>query len=130
MTPTELALADGPLWNVLAALFTNGVGEDGTTYVSKTLARKRPALLPILDSVALARIGNAGGPGRNRGGNWMFFHDEIVTSALVQPGIAAIRAAVPVPAHYQDLRLIDIVVWMRQNVDGRLTIDRGTCQAL
>lgn len=130
MTPTELALADGPLWNVLAALFTSSVGEDGATYVSKTLARKRPALLPILDIVALARIRDAGGPGRYKGGNWVFLHNEIVTSALVRPGIAGIRAAVTVPAHYQDLRLIDIVVWMRQYVDGRLTNDQGTCQPL
>jgi hypothetical protein len=130
MTPAELALADGPLWNLLGSLFTSSVGEAGTTSVSKTLARKRPALLPILDGVALTRIGSAGGPGPNAGGNWAFLRDEITASAVVRPGLAAVRSGATVPDHYQDLRLIDIVVWMRQYPAGRHLVDQGSCQAL
>ena len=105
-------------------------GEAGTASLSKTLARKCPALLPILDSVAIQRIRGAGGPGPTRGKNWAFLRDELTTSTWVCPGIIAIRAAAGVPPHYQDLRIIDIVVWMRQNVAGRLPGERGTCQPL
>jgi len=128
MTPAEHALANRPLWNVLQAMFKSSVKKAGTTSLSKTLARKRPALLPILDEVARDRIRLAGGPGP--AGNWAFIRDEISTSALVRPGLAAIRVTAAVPDHYQDLRLIDVVVWMRQNVHGRLTVDRGTCAPL
>lgn len=130
MTPAHLALADGPLWTVLSALFTRTAGAAGTTSLSKTLARKRPALLPILDDVALRRIQGAGGPGPNQMGNLAFFHGELLASALVRPGITAVRLGADVPAHYQDLRIVDIVVWMRQHVAGRLQVDRDTCQPL
>lgn len=128
MTPAEHALADGPLWNVLQAMFKRSVKKAGTTSLSKTLARKRPALLPILDDIARERIRLAGGPGPD--GNWAFLRNEIAASALVRPGVAAIRVDVAVPDHYQDLRLIDIVVWMRQYVRGRLSVDKGTCAPL
>jgi len=128
MTPAEHALADGPLWNALEAMFKSSVGQAGTTSLSKTLARKRPDLLPILDEVARTRIRNAGGPGPD--GYWAFLRDEIATSALVRPEVATIRVVAVVPDHYRDLRLIDIVVWMRQYVDGRLSKDKNSCQPL
>ena len=130
MTSAQLALANGPLWNLLESLFKRTDGEAGAASLSKTLARKRPALLPIIDGVALRRIQRAGGPGPKKGRNWEFLRNEILASSLVVPGVAAVRADARVPDHYQDLRIIDIVVWMRQHVPGRLSIDVDSCQPL
>jgi len=84
MTAAEHALADGPLWNVLQAMFKRSVKKAGTTSLSKTLARKRPALLPILDDIAANEFD---WQVVQSDGNWAFLRNEIAASALVRPAL-------------------------------------------
>lgn len=82
----------------------------GRTRASKILARKRPALLPVWDS----RVSRALGLGRRD--DWPIvqsvMQDEWVAGRL-QEIRAAAHDASGRAASFSDLRILDIVVWMR-----------------
>jgi hypothetical protein len=124
---SKLTLANDSLWPALDALLRPSLGEAGPAGISKTLARKRPGLLPILDSVASDRIKRAGA---KKGAYWLFFRDELRRSTLVMPAIKKICKQAKVPQHVSDLRLVDVAVWMRQRPDLRVLKDRNSCPPL
>ena len=124
---SKLTLANDSLWPALDALLCSSLGKAGPAGISKTLSRKRPGLLPILDSVASDRIKRAGA---KKDGHWQFFREELRRSMLVMPGIEEIRKQKRVPPHVSDLRIVDVVVWMRQRPDVRVAKDRDNCPPL
>lgn len=124
---STFVLANDSLWPALEQLFRAQIKEAGAAGLSKTLARKRPGFLPILDSVAQARLKSAGAPGNEQ---WLFFRKELRSSIHVRPGLAVIRRQATIPGHISDLRLIDVAVWMRQHIDGRVLKDRVSCPPL
>jgi hypothetical protein len=79
--------------------------------ISKLMSRKRPALVPILDTVARSRISRANG-GLVPVCHWCYLRNEFTTSTTLIPAVARIRSRSKVPDWFSDLRLIDIVVWM------------------
>lgn len=96
------------LWDVLRRNGTSGKNL-GPTKVSKLLARKRPDLLPIIDSFIRAQIG----------GNSIGFYQSMRTvlrhdnRALVEH-LHQIQREVPTARHLSTLRIFDIIVWREQ----------------
>jgi phosphoribosylcarboxyaminoimidazole (NCAIR) mutase len=84
----------------------------GTAGLSKLLARKRSALAPIIDSVALARVKRAN-RGASPASNWSFMMTEFQGSASLVANINAVQTTSTVPPWVTELRIVDIVVWMR-----------------
>jgi Family of unknown function (DUF6308) len=94
----ELLQVD-PLWEVLCAL--PGVRD---TRASKLLARKRPRLVPITDSVVVSAVGT---PGRT----WWTLH-RCFQDERFRGSVAAVR---PANANEEDtslLRIFDVAIWM------------------
>jgi hypothetical protein len=87
---------------------TNNFGDAG---ISKTLARKRPGLVPVLDSVTVGRVRRVSG-GPRPACLWCFVRREYTASAALLPAVATVRQQAAIPHWYTDLRVIDIVVWM------------------
>jgi hypothetical protein len=90
----------GRLWRSLRDI--RGIGR---TRVSKLLARKRPALLPILDSV----VGDALGLGGV--GSWAALQDALA-DVQIRTAIDGMARGLDRPAP-STLRLLDVVMWMR-----------------
>jgi hypothetical protein len=81
----------------------------GPTIASKLMARKRPALIPVQDSVVRAAVG------WTRGSNfWTGMRDLLLTGddGAVLGRLRRIRAAAGIADRYTDLRTFDVVVWM------------------
>lgn len=125
--PSKLDLADKSLWPAMDNIFRSSLRKSGPAHVSKILARKRPELLPILDSVASYRLKRAGA---KQGAYWRFFREELLRSTVVVPAIEKIRKQGKVPQHISDLRIVDVAVWMRQSPDFRVVKDRSSCPPL
>jgi len=105
----------GEIWELLLSL--DGIG---ITSASKLLARKRPALTPMLDSVVVKHLRLA-----KNGYN--------LTKAELVPALESLAAAIaddelranidllqPTPAHHNatpipTLRLLDTAIWMQQS---------------
>jgi hypothetical protein len=81
----------------------NGVGRVKT---SKLLARKRPRLIPIVDSVARNTLGMVEGQD-----DWEALRDAL-QDAQLRDGIEAIRPP-GLALHVTTLRLLDAATWMR-----------------
>ncbi len=90
----------------------------GNAGLSKLLARKRPALVPITDSVAIDRIKRVH-PGRSPASieqdSWQLMRAEVLSDRQLPGHIVTVRSDAGVPPWISDLRVIDIVVWMRDN---------------
>jgi hypothetical protein len=99
------ALVDGgapaDLWKLLREM--PGIGP---TTASKLLARKRPLLAPIFDSVVAAQYGI-----EDSRGYWRAMRELVRTDQLWERA-DALRVAADVSALVSPLRVIDIVVWM------------------
>lgn len=129
--PTDLSLADA----------TSGVLEDGSaaarlwrlfrsyddmgpTRTSKLLARKRPFLVPIFDSVVEKTLGMSGSAGHWEGmRSLLTAEDGDLHRHLVQ-----LRADAELPDYVSPLRVFDIVVWMhgaRPELSARLAAEAG-----
>lgn len=116
--PSSLDLADATdahinrtssawaLWNLVDDL--HGVG---STLTSKLLARKRPRLMPVQDSVVSRAIGLTSGGNMWTGLRELLRADEAALAATLR----AIRNEAPVAASLTDLRVFDIVVWMAEH---------------
>lgn len=82
----------------------------GLTYASKLIARKRPRLYPILDSVICEQLGGGGvylEPLRRE------FRDENLLQFL-----RTARDAAGLPESISDLRIFDVVTWMHGKNHG------------
>jgi hypothetical protein len=103
------------LWDLLATGY-----DIRTTKTSKLLAAKRPALIPISDSVTRAALDR-----RGTWENWRAFVQSDQWSDL-RPHLrkAAVEAG---GAHLSDLRVLDIVIWMSAQ---RGDLDSPPCRTL
>ncbi|MFF2031113.1 DUF6308 family protein [Arthrobacter sp. NPDC058192] len=78
----------------------------GATTASKIMARKRPALIPIFDSV----VGNMTGfP--DAAGTWRAWHHAFSTDVAFTSRLRSLRAAARLD-HLSLLRVLDVVLWM------------------
>jgi len=88
----------------------------GDAAVSKLLARKRPALVPVMDSVAGDRYPSAVGIRAK----WAAFHSEVYGDTVLTAALAGIHAAACGSTPWiTPLRLLDIIVWMHESPSGR-----------
>lgn len=92
--------AAGQLWLRVRAI--PGIGR---TRASKLLARKRPHLLPIIDSVV------SGALGLGNAGSWSALQTAL-EDAQVRSAIDGMAPAMDAPAP-TTLRLLDVATWMR-----------------
>jgi hypothetical protein len=83
----------------------------GPTGLSKLLARKRPHLVPILDEVARTR--NERAHGSTPACHWCSMRSEFNGSKRLTADLAIVRGAAGLPPWVSLLRIIDIVVWMK-----------------
>lgn len=95
------------LWHLLRGRDTGrwGVGE---TKTSKIMARKRPRLVPIYDSVVgplMSLIGNSIG-------QWSTWHNAFIADPGLSPRMREIRDKSEIEEPISDLRVMDIVLWM------------------
>lgn len=116
--PTNLDLADadtdplalgGPadlLWEHLWEL--PGVG---ATTVSKLMARKRPRLIPVWDSVIKRAFGL-----RGVAAQWQSWHELFAGDGKrVHQDMLALREEAGLPNEISALRVLDVVVWMEHH---------------
>jgi hypothetical protein len=104
------------LWKLIGGLV--GVTTNAPASRTKPLARKRPALIPILDKKGSIADRKAKG---NRNGNyWDSIISEMTTHQLpIEQGVANMHQC-GIPSTISSLRIIDILVWMfRSNQNGR-----------
>ncbi|WP_298254693.1 DUF6308 family protein [uncultured Arthrobacter sp.] len=78
----------------------------GPTRASKIMARKRPRLIPIYDSVVRPLMGLT-----NSAAQWTTWHAALKDTGLPER-LEAIRQAAEAPEHISTLRVMDIVLWM------------------
>ncbi|MER5454633.1 DUF6308 family protein [Micromonospora sp. NPDC002389] len=77
------------------------------TIAGKLLARKRPRLIPIYDSVLQCAL-------RGRPGFWLWLHEQLRADDLrLIRRLRELRVAADIPVHVSDIRVFDIVIWMR-----------------
>lgn len=121
MLPLELNLADltpdeferylgkkSPgtlLWRELRAEGRWGVG---ATTASKLMARKRPQLVPIYDSV----IGPLMGLGLSSADQWKRWHTALTDGTGLPQRLQEIRRVSEISDPISDIRVMDIVLWM------------------
>lgn len=99
-TDEDLAPAHG-LWKEL-----NALPQIGPTRASKLLARKRPRLIPIIDSVVKKSYGLTG-----HDNSWVALR-EALTDRQLRDQIDAIRPP-GLTSSITTLRLLDVAAWMR-----------------
>jgi hypothetical protein len=121
--PVDLDMADVPadefdkvlgdaspalqLWHVLRGRDTGRWGM-GETRTSKLMARKRPLLVPVYDSV----VGHLMSPGLGSAGQWKRWHTSLTDGTGLPQRLQEIRRVSGVTDPISDLRVMDIVLWM------------------
>ena len=93
------------LWEALFRL-----KDVGRTKASKLIARKRPHLFPVIDSVVVRALGDPAN-------FWQPTLKAYSTSA-VRDRVGELRRGARVPSTISDLRVSDIAVWMRFRKGG------------
>ncbi|WP_199523908.1 DUF6308 family protein [Micromonospora craterilacus] len=77
----------------------------------KLLARKRPKLIPVYDDVVACAL-------RGRPGYWLWLHEHLRAEDLrLAHRLRNLRVQADVPAEVSDIRIFDIVFWMRHQGD-------------
>ena len=115
----ELLDRDGRAWKLSVRI--DDQHDIGATIASKILAAKRPTLIPVFDQF----VAKALHPGTSQWGFWQAVaSDNRVPDLLVK--IDEAKALAGVPAYVSRLRVIDVVVWMRQH--GRSMHDDDRCK--
>lgn len=108
MYQVDSALQD--LWNLLRRDQEGNLWNMGATTVSKVMARKRPALVPIQDSVVMRQLGSTDSTFWDQW--WQAMHLNIGGHAVVADFAHQLRGSVPAAANLSLLRTLDIVIWM------------------
>lgn len=115
--PTHLDAAA----ELYAALKSGLGGRNKWVTASKLAARKRPALIPVRDSVVVALLGL---PNRDFRSDWLVFRHlvedkDLVARLHVVAATATAEHDAPDLSGVPDLRLLDALLWMRPPVpDG------------
>lgn len=94
------------LWHVLRGCDTGRWGV-GRTKASKIMARKRPHLIPIYDSVVAPLMGL-----KKSDNQWLTWHGAFTEDPGLQQRLRKIREISGVEELISDLRVMDIVLWM------------------
>ncbi len=103
---------DWPAWRLSSAL--RELAGLGPTTTSKLLARKRPRLVPIFDSVINLHL--LGGSGVH----WVPLRDALQSDgAALHQRLIGIRDAAKLGGHVSALRVLDVVAWM----DGKRPLE-------
>ncbi|MBL6276081.1 hypothetical protein JMF97_07900 [Micromonospora fiedleri] len=90
------------------------------TIAGKVLARKRPRLIPVYDSVLACAL-------HGRHGFWLWLHEQLrADNCRLARRLRNLRVKANVPAHVSDIRIFDVVFWMRHQGEHR----RRNCQGL
>ncbi|MGW5667748.1 DUF6308 family protein [Micromonospora sp. NPDC003776] len=94
----------------------------GWVIAGKLLARKRPMLVPVYDEIVACAFGT-------RKKFWRWLHDRLRQDdcALVQR-LTELRTQAELPEEISDLRVLDLVFWMRHRSQHK-TSDGRSCQA-
>lgn len=102
----KLIRKDGPAWELWRMLRSHD--DVGPTIASKIMARKRPRLIPVQDSVVRSAVG-----WHAKADFWSGMRDLLRSNdgELVRR-LKNIQEAVPESVHLSRLRVFDIVVWM------------------
>lgn len=95
------------LWQVLRGRDTGSWGM-GQTRTSKLMARKRPRLIPVYDSV----VGNLMGLQAGSAGQWMRWHNALTDGTDLPERLQEIRRVSGIADPISDIRVMDIVLWM------------------
>jgi hypothetical protein len=103
----------GQLWTLVRHTNWRGAGLKtgmGRTKTSKLLAAKRPALIPVWDSVTMKYFF-----GTREVNDWMAWQQRLrgPEGQRLRDAVEKVRDDVPAAAHLSVLRTIDIVGWMR-----------------
>lgn len=105
------------LWDMLRR---NGDGESrwgiGSTIASKIMARKRPHLIPIEDSVVNGVIG------LRRNDSWKLWWQELREDQYLTSLAGRLRAAADLP-YLSTLRIFDVILWMTGKNYGHVAMD-------
>jgi len=105
----ELLDRDGHAWRLWDLV--KSYDDVGPTKTSKILAAKRPNLIPVYDEHVRAALKI------DKKAIWHFWQEvaENPQSSLLRTEVENARVSAGVPATVSDLRIIDVVVWMRQH---------------
>lgn len=120
--PDDIDLADAPanlidhgsfawrLWDLI-----DGYRDVGATLTSKLMARKRPRLIPVQDSVVSAALGV-----RRRDDFWKGIRAMIrADDGAVRKKLRDARDAATIGDDISELRVFDVVVWSSNNYAAR-----------
>jgi hypothetical protein len=77
------------------------------------MARKRPRLIPIYDSIVRPLMGL-----KDSRGHWAAFHEALTDGSDLSARLQVIRAGAGISEAISDLRTMDIILWMygKQNL--------------
>jgi hypothetical protein len=95
------------LWHVLRGRDTGRWGM-GETRTSKLMARKRPLLVPVYDSV----VGHLMSPDLGSAGQWRRWHTALTDGTGLPQRLQEIRRVSRITDPISDIRVMDIVLWM------------------
>ncbi|MDH3013844.1 DUF6308 family protein [Gordonia alkanivorans] len=94
-----------PAWVLDTQLRT--VAGIGATIASKLIARKRPRLYPIWDTVVVDVLGTRGGA------HLTPIHQALKENPPLRQRLRAARDAAGLPDHISELRILDTLAWMQ-----------------
>ena len=101
------------LWNLLRGKEDGGWGI-GPTKASKLMARKRPRLIPIWDSVVKEQTGL-----RNSSTQWSEWHELLTRDGgSVETKLQEMQTQAKLPHAVSTLRALDVVLWMNGTRSG------------
>jgi hypothetical protein len=95
------------LWHVLRGRGTGRWGM-GETRTSKLMARKRPRLVPVYDSV----VGRLMSLDLGSAGQWKRWHTALTDGTGLPQRLQEVRRIARITDPIADLRVMDIVLWM------------------
>jgi len=110
----------GPLWQLWDALRNNGWRTQGKgmgrTKTSKLLAAKRPHIVPVWDSLVSRALFT-----EREENDWQLWHERLrgADGEQLRHLVEDVRSEADVPVDMSILRVVDVVVWMREEGRGR-----------
>ena len=105
------------LWRLLRGSGTYRWGI-GPTTASKIMARKRPRLIPIFDSVVGPLMGHP-----TPEGQWATWHGVLTAGGGLPDRLRAIKTASGIEHDISELRTMDVVLWMYGKEKGMVLSD-------
>lgn len=102
------------LWDLLTGKHSYSWGIGATT-ASKIMARKRPRLIPITDTLVANLVGRTGN-------YWLQWHTALTDGSGLPDRLAAIRAKARIEQQPSPLRVLDIVLWMHARAADNVAV--------